>query len=166
MNKTFVTLAIIAALSSCSDSDNAPMVMPQDDAIVTGTTGGTQNPGEPDSSSLINQLTTVFYEEGFPASLWDCYDQNNDFVAEFVFTMDGKGQLAQEGDAEEVVDFTWQESTGNSILMSIETQGDSQLQTIVFSDDGNFSTTDRSISGSAPDPLMCEFVDLPENPGA
>ncbi len=165
MKKTFVTLAIVAALSACSDSDDSLIVVPPDDATNTETLGGTQNPDDPDSSSLISRLTTEIDDEGYPASHWACYDQYDEFVAEFAFAADGEGQLAQEGDAEEVVNFTWLETTGNTILMSIETQGDSQLQTIAFSEDGNFSTTDSSIAGTAPGPLMCEFVDLPENSG-
>ena len=165
MKKALVTLAIVAALSACSDSDDTSMVVASDDATDTATPGGTQNPGDPDSSSWVSRLTTEIDDDGYPASHWACYDQNGMFVAEFAFAEDGEGQLAQEGDAEEVVNFTWLGTTGNSILMSIETQGDSQLQTIAFSEDGNFSTTDSSIAGTAPGPLMCKFVDLPENPG-
>ena len=165
MKKTFITLAIVAALGACSDSDNTPTATTVDDPIVPQTSGEPQTPGVP-TGSLSSRLTTDLDEEGYPNSLWSCFDQNEVLTVQFIFLTDGTGQLTQDENAVEGVDFTWSETAGNSVLMSVNTEGDSQLQLITFGEDGSFSTTDSSIAGTTPGPLLCVFEDLTGEPGA
>ena len=120
----------------------------------------TDAPTEPET--LGAQLLNTATEEGELISGWDCYDQSENEAVSLAFFEDGSG-VAILAENAPLTDITWEESADNSILMSIGSAGDSQLQSITFTEDGMFTTTDSSIAGEAPGPLRCEFVNLAED---
>jgi hypothetical protein len=82
-------------------------------------------------------------------------------VLQFIFLADGTGMVTNGIVATEEEDYspmTWSEEAG-SIMMSVDTEGDSMLQSYELG--GMLTTTDSSIAGTSYGPLTC--IPMPLN---
>jgi len=182
IQRSTVLVACMLALAGCSDSDsgdsnppvaddaNGPLsaMSPEDGQEIQSPENPVMAPPAaeaPDdapppaggSTSVSAQLITPLQADGnTPSGAWVCANQGGMVVAELLFFDNGTGGVALS--AEDIRRFNWQESPVGSVLMSVSSAGDSQIQSITFSSATTFSATDANIAEVSLGPLNCELL--------